>query len=477
MATLMEERSILEQLYQLGVADLEQVWQAAQSSGDPFAYLVQAYPELAAQYASTAADMAAVWYEEAPGGVPDYVPIPAELPPPDQYAGSARWALSSPGDAAFDKLAGALQGDVWDAARNTTILNAEREPGSTYARKARPGACPFCKMLATRGAVYTSAAAAGQVVGRGKDVSTNYDPITGKRKRGGQAKGVRTRREDGRKIGEKYHDNCHCQIVAVRAGESYEPPDYIQQWEQEYIAAVRASPTKGPYGAIDTKAVLSNWGKSDRAAAAAKSVVNVDEIDDLDELGKIAEKAIVDEDFDLLDKIDARETFLRDQAAAREAKNAAARERRAAATEAKRAQQDAEFDRLIEDGVDGETAIERAYGISVEQQRRENAISALRGQGYTGAGFDELTRNAYAGVVHDEWLAAENELSFLVKREFSDKVDPRELWRVNESTARKWATPELLEWWDRNGRTTLDGYRESWLGGTQALARGGDFYQ
>lgn len=201
-----------------------------------------------------------------------------------------------------------------------------------------------------------------------------------------------------------------------------------------------------------------------------------DEIDDLEELSTAAERAIEAGDFDALDAIDARESVIRESIAKREAKNQLARDKRAAATAAKQAAADAEYDRLIAAGVGSEEAVERAFGVSIDQQRRENAIHDLRSNGYSGAGFDEITRNAYNDVVHTEWLNAENELTFLVRKELAAEIDPRELWKVNESTARKWATPELLEYWDQHGRTTLDGYREGLLGGVQAGARGGDFY-
>lgn len=202
-----------------------------------------------------------------------------------------------------------------------------------------------------------------------------------------------------------------------------------------------------------------------------------DHIDDVEELGREAEKAIEAGDFDALDVLEARQALLMERAAKREAKNTAAREKRAAETAAKQARQDAEFDRLMAAGVDPEEAVAKAFGITVEQQRRENAINTLRRQGYDGAGFDELTRNAYGDVVHEEWLAAETELTFLVRKKYEADVDPRDLWKMNEETARKRATPELLEWWDEHGRTTLEGFRENWLGGTQGNTRGGDFLQ
>lgn len=259
MASLAEQRAILQELHTLGIADLSELMRRAAEFPDFFAFIVDAFPELVAQYASTSAELAAMWYEDEAPNLP-YSAVPATVPTLEQFAESAKWALGSGGgNLAFAKLSGVLQRGVWGTARDTTVLNAESERGARYARHASANACEFCRMVATRGAVYTSAATASGVVGRGKDVSTNYDPVTGKRKRGGQAKGVRVR--GSQKVGSKYHDNCRCMAVAVRPGKSYEPPPYVEKWEQEYVEAVRAASaagrTKGEYGAIDVKAVMA----------------------------------------------------------------------------------------------------------------------------------------------------------------------------------------------------------------------------
>lgn len=206
MASLVEQRAILQELHTLGIADLSELMRRAAEFPDFFAFIVDAFPELVAQYASTSAELAAMWYEDAAPNLP-YSAVPATVPTLEQFAESAKWALGSGGgNLAFAKLSGVLQRGVWGTARDTTVLNAESERGARYARHASANACEFCRMVATRGAVYTSAATASGVVGRGKDVSTNYDPVTGKRKRGGQAKGVRVR--GSQKVGSKYHDNC-----------------------------------------------------------------------------------------------------------------------------------------------------------------------------------------------------------------------------------------------------------------------------
>ncbi|KXF56150.1 hypothetical protein AXA44_02645 [Rhodococcus sp. SC4] len=474
MTTLPSERlETLDQLNTLAVRDLTEVWRGA-SSLDPPAfreYITAAVPDVVDPYAAASGDLGAAWYAESAPDL-DYHPSAFGMPPAEKLAGSTSWALGASGDLALGRLAGVLQRAVFDANRETVIQNSRQESGSTWARHASGTACAFCRMMATRGAVYASQAAAVSVVGRG--------PST----RGSQP------------MGHRYHDRCRCTAVEVRPGQQYIPPGYVEQWEQEYINAVRATSGAGKYGAIDEKAVLAHMRASAAAARAPKPVVAApkptpkptppaaaakpfDHIDDLDDLAAAADKAILDGDFDALDHLEAREAVLREQMAKREAKNAAAREQRAASAEAKRAAQNAEHDRLLAEGMDWEEATEKAFGITVERQRRDNAISVLRKNGHTGAGFDEVTRDAYKMVVHEEHLAAEHATNgyMLNRAHEAMDFDTRDLWKINEETARKYASDELLAYWDKHGRTTLDGYRQSWLNGEQGMSRGGDWLQ
>jgi hypothetical protein len=159
------------------------------------AFVTDAYPALATPYLSASADATAVWYEEQPAPVKaaEFVAQPADLTPVDQLAANARWAMLQ-----RDPVV-ALQGSstraVFDSSRNTVFDNAARED-VRWARHAAPTACGFCRLLATRGAVYRS-----------------------------QSRALRA------------HDHCHCLAVPDRDGR-YEPPDYVQQWEKDYEAAL-----------------------------------------------------------------------------------------------------------------------------------------------------------------------------------------------------------------------------------------------
>ena len=253
MASIAERRALLGELERLGKADLGKLWKLAESADDFRGLILDAFPELVTQYGTIAADLAAVWYDESAPGLSFQARV-ADPPPLERFAKSAEWALNTgTGVDALDLLGGTFQRGLWDMSRDTTLFNVDAEQGAKWARHASANACEFCRMLATRGAVYASEASASAVGGRGKDVSTNFDATTGKRKRGGQAKGVRTR--GNQSIGSKYHDHCHCVAVEVRPGGSYEPPPYVEQWEAEYVEASKIASQGGP-GAGDTKSIL-----------------------------------------------------------------------------------------------------------------------------------------------------------------------------------------------------------------------------
>lgn len=169
-----------------------------------------------------------------------------------------------------------------------------------------------------------------------------------------------------------------------------------------------------------------------------------------DQLGAEAARAAEAEDWDLLDRIAAEEER-------REINAARARARRAAAREAREAQQTATYERLLSEGVDDEDAIAQAFGISVEQQRRTNAISYLRGLGYQGNSLDELVRRWHADEAYQAYLRAEDDTrgQLLKPRWREAGFDPLTLWTATEATARKYASDELQAWWDAHGRVTV----------------------
>lgn len=153
------------------------------------ATLQDAYPATVDPFIAAAGQLSAEWYASlAPGS--DYVVEPAPPPPLKALQTNVRWALTQADVASA--LSGSAERHVFTATRDTVLHNAKREH-VRFARYASANACPWCRVLATREAAYHTAEAA----------------VRG-------------------------HDNCHCIAVPVRGGDSYTPPDYVQQWQQDY---------------------------------------------------------------------------------------------------------------------------------------------------------------------------------------------------------------------------------------------------
>lgn len=253
-----ERQLILGQVNTLAAQDLLRLWRAAEAlSSTEFAqFVIDGFPAIADPYAAMAADLAADWYDDSAPDLP-YTAIPTGMPDVNALNESTSWALGATGEAALARLSGTLQRAVYNSARDTIYSNTAREPGSKWVRYASANACAFCALLATRGQVYASKQSALRVVGRGRDVSTNYN-ADGTRKSGGQAQGVKTR--GSRPLGEKYHDHCHCVAVEVRPGGSYSQPAHIQDFDRAYKKAFADLPVGTPYDKNNSvlKAVLAD---------------------------------------------------------------------------------------------------------------------------------------------------------------------------------------------------------------------------
>lgn len=163
----------------------------------------------------------------------------------------------------------------------------------------------------------------------------------------------------------------------------------------------------------------------------------------------------------------------RDAAARVKEKIAAARARR---KERQDAQKSEHFDELVDGGLDPETAYEQAFGVTVARQRQQAAIASLRENGYRGAGFHELSRNAYREELDRLQLAAEAATrGHMVTPEGKRRgITSRTLFGSNEAAARRYASDELKQFWDDHGRLTLDDFRASLLGGSMKERTAGE---
>lgn len=206
----------------LAHADLVRWWAELDvSDGRAAAAALEAFmAELTAAYGSVAAALGADFYdtlrEEA--DVPNRFRADLADPVPSrQVEAAARWAVGPlfGGDgpnAALEHAAGAVQRLVVQPARDTIALNVARDPSRPgWARVPRGKGCAFCRMLAGRGAVYSSAKTAGEM--------------------------------------NSYHDHCKCTATPVWRGQKL--PYDADELEQQYKAARENA------GSGSTKAVLA----------------------------------------------------------------------------------------------------------------------------------------------------------------------------------------------------------------------------
>lgn len=141
-------------------------------------------------------------------------------------------------------LQGAMQRLVMNSYRDT-MMGSAVVAKRRFARVAEPGACPFCLMLASRGAVYLSKQQATFVGSTGfrKHYSDGHD--RGYRVKKGRVRGSRP-------AGAKFHDHCRCHVVEV-ADES-ELPESNKWLEQAWGEA-----TSDVDGMKEQQAAWAKW--------------------------------------------------------------------------------------------------------------------------------------------------------------------------------------------------------------------------
>lgn len=191
---------------------------------------IEAVAAIVASYSEVSASLAADFYdgERDAAGVSGAFSVPiADAPPGEQVDASMRWATKDlwPRDSAdstvaqqepFDvrieavmaKADGATQRLVADRGRATLREAVKTDPEAVaYARSAALGACFFCKLMASRGAVYATAGTAG------RDANDLFS---------GDASVV------------KFHNNCHCTITPVFRGQRFELSPQAAEWDRLY---------------------------------------------------------------------------------------------------------------------------------------------------------------------------------------------------------------------------------------------------
>jgi hypothetical protein len=199
---------------------------------------IEAVTAVVARYAEVAATLAADFYDgerEAAGAAGTFTVPLADAPPGEQASNSLRWATKDlwPRDeadaraiqlepidarleAAMLKANGAMQRLVANQGRATIRQGVDTDPQAVaYARAAALGACSFCKLMASRGSVYRTAATAGQ------DANDRFS---------GDASVV------------KFHNNCHCGIIPVFRGQRFELSPQAARWDEIYREYAQGHP-------------------------------------------------------------------------------------------------------------------------------------------------------------------------------------------------------------------------------------------
>ncbi|KOT94481.1 hypothetical protein ADK70_12425 [Streptomyces rimosus subsp. pseudoverticillatus] len=179
---------------------------------------IEAVRALVGQYGQASQSLAADYYEaqRIAARVTGRFTVPLLDPPPDeQVDASLRWTtkdlwprepddpkttdaqrepLETRLEQAEKKAEAVAQKLVVDQGRDAVREAVRRDPQATaWARAAALGACAFCKLLATRGAVY-------------KQDTADF----------------------------RSHDNCHCGVVPVFKGQRFELSDHAREWERLY---------------------------------------------------------------------------------------------------------------------------------------------------------------------------------------------------------------------------------------------------
>jgi len=205
--------------------DLAQAWQLVDSHDlrGTLPRFKLAVLAIVRRYGQGSASLAAQAYRTERSAVGIIAPLTirtAPLPPPEQVQVAIDWATKSlwgpqhpdTFTTVQTKVLGASEKMALDVGRHTVIDTVGLDQQARgWARIPKPGACSFCALMATRGAVYKEHTGAANVRGpRNPDAGVAF---LGE----GQA---------------KFHDHCRCVLVPVFG--PYEASAQIREWDALY---------------------------------------------------------------------------------------------------------------------------------------------------------------------------------------------------------------------------------------------------
>jgi uncharacterized protein (DUF2249 family) len=232
---VVEFQSTLTELSLRAIAVLDRILTALGrlSDSEALSFITDAYPAALLPFLSASTELTTQWYDEQPTdpvrrGAAAFVAEPVDLASSEQLAISARWAATQLDSATA--LKGNATRNVFNTSRETVWDNCARE-GSRYVRHARPDACGFCRLLATRTVT-----------------STDEYGATGSLY-GSKSNAEQTPHRDGKRLQAKGHDSCRCVGVPVRGVKrDYDwtrDAPYLAQWTADYYAAQKRADKAG----------------------------------------------------------------------------------------------------------------------------------------------------------------------------------------------------------------------------------------
>lgn len=122
-------------------------------------WIVDFLPGIAEEYGMAMAVLGASWYEtlrDEAGVSGTFDPVLPELPDPYRWESMARWVTAGNKAEVETLVQGGVQRTLMNMHRETVMDSVVADPEAAgWARFARPGACGFCRMLTSRGAVFT----------------------------------------------------------------------------------------------------------------------------------------------------------------------------------------------------------------------------------------------------------------------------------------------------------------------------------
>lgn len=138
-----------------------------------------------------------------------------------------------------------------------------------------------------------------------------------------------------------------------------------------------------------------------------------------------------------------------------------------------------QLDDLVARGWSYTDAYAEVHHLDAAQLDREARMQLVDAERRPGERRDATIRRMYAETVYLQWLQAEDATrgNLLNKAGRAKGIDPTTLWSGPAARARKYASPELLEWWEANGgRVNSAQYRAQFTGdraGAQAARQAG----